>query len=134
MVAEISSIKVIFQILKRLLHDTCAKIVNKILIEDISATTWSNLMKFFLFEFYRSVEWNKKIFIKFDQVVAEVSSIKVVMKILVQFFVIGVLKFENNFNRRYLSYHLIKFNEIFFIWILQICRIQIKNFSSNLIK
>jgi len=38
-VAEISSIKVIFQILKRLSHDTCAKIVNKILIEDISATT-----------------------------------------------------------------------------------------------
>jgi len=56
------------------------------------------------------------------------------MKILAQFFVIGVLKFENNFNQMYLSNHSIKFDKIFFIWILQICRIQIKKFSLNLIK
>ena len=48
----------------------------KTLNDGISTTTRLNSTNFFLFEFYRSIKFKEK-FIEFDQVVAEISLIKV---------------------------------------------------------
>ena len=78
---------------------------------------------------------NKKIFIKFDQVVVEISLFKYLVKIWAQLlFDRRFLKILQDFDQRYLCNHLTKFYKIFFIWIVYIYTIQTKKILSNLIK
>jgi len=97
------------------------------LIKYISTTTWSNLIKIFYLACIYLYNLNKKIFIKFDQVVVEISLVKVLVNIWAQLlFDRRFLKIPQDFDQRYLCNHLTKFDEIFFIWIVKIYKIQIK--------
>src|SRR5260364_287843 len=105
-------------------------------------------MKIFLFEFYGSINSNKKIFIEFDQVVAKITSLKV--KIFISNFIYskagfiwggsiekGQIIFSKIFlifKLKYLDNYLIKFAKKFFILILKLYRIKIKKILLNLLR